>query len=67
MPREAEPSNIERAFILEAFRENTRLDGRDLLQFRSLDLSFGAEYGDATVELGKTRCGITAMSPFCKY
>lgn len=55
MPREAEPSNIERAFILEALKESIRLDGRNLLQYRNLDLVFGAEYGNVTVELGKTK------------
>ncbi|KAL8722044.1 MAG: hypothetical protein Q9225_001420 [Loekoesia sp. 1 TL-2023] len=55
MPREAEPSNNERAFILEALRENIRLDGRALDAFRNIDLSFGEEYGVADVQLGKTR------------
>jgi exosome complex component RRP45 len=56
MPREAEPSNVERAFILEALRQNIRVDGRAFDQFRPLDLAFGEEYGTATVSLGKTRC-----------
>lgn len=55
MPREVEPSNNERAFILEALRENIRLDGRALDAFRNIELSFGDEYGVADVQLGETR------------
>lgn len=55
MPREAEPSINERAFILEALRENIRLDGRALDAFRNIELSFGDEYGVVDVQLGDTR------------
>lgn len=55
MPREAEPSNNEQAFILEALEQNIRLDGRGLESFRDIQLSFGDEYGVADVRLGKTR------------
>ena len=55
MPREAEPSLNERAFVLEALREDTRLDGRAFDAFRNVDVSFGDEYGVADVKLGKTR------------
>lgn len=55
MPREAEPSTNERAFILEALQENIRLDGRPLDAFRELHIAFGEEYGVADVQLGKTR------------
>jgi len=55
MPREAEISVNERAFIQEALQENVRLDGRAFDAFRSLELSFGDEYGVADVKLGKTR------------
>lgn len=55
MPREAEPSNSERAFILEALQQNIRLDGRALDAFRNIELTFGDEYGVADVQLGKTR------------
>ncbi|KAH8890929.1 hypothetical protein GQ53DRAFT_806896 [Thozetella sp. PMI_491] len=54
MPREAEPSLNEKQFLLEALKENLRLDGRELDQYRKLDLSFGDEYGVAEVKLGKT-------------
>ena len=56
MPREAEPSNVERAFMLEALRQNVRVDGRPFDQFRPIDLTFGDDYGTATVALGRTRC-----------
>ncbi|KAL8750243.1 MAG: hypothetical protein Q9199_007200 [Rusavskia elegans] len=55
MPREAEPSNNERAFILEALQDDIRLDGRALDSFRDIQLSFGDEDGVADVRLGKTR------------
>lgn len=55
MPREAEPSINERAFILQALEENTRLDGRAFDAYRELNVSFGEEYGLADVRLGKTR------------
>ena len=55
MPREAEPSNNEREFILEAVRQDTRLDGRALDAYRDIEISFGDEYGVADVRLGKTR------------
>lgn len=55
MPREAEPSLNERTFILEALRENVRLDGRAFDSFRDLEMTFGEEYGSAHVQLGRTR------------
>lgn len=57
MPREAEPSINERAFIAQALQENIRLDGRALDAYRQLNVSFGEEYGVADVRLGKTRYG----------
>ncbi|KAI9874993.1 MAG: hypothetical protein M1830_009054 [Pleopsidium flavum] len=55
MPREAEPSLNERSFVLQALRENVRIDGRALDAFRDMELFFGNEYGIADVRLGKTR------------
>ncbi|EON64423.1 hypothetical protein W97_03654 [Coniosporium apollinis CBS 100218] len=55
MPREAELSLNAREFILQALRENVRLDGRAFDDLRELQLSFGDEYGVADVRLGKTR------------
>ena len=55
MPREAEPSINERAFVLQALREGIRMDGRAFTSFRNLEITFGDEYGVADVRLGKTR------------
>ena len=61
MPREAEPSANERAFMLQALQENIRMDGRTvevarpLDYYRPLQISFGNEFGTADVQLGKTR------------
>jgi exosome complex component RRP45 len=54
MPREVEPSLSEKQFILRALQENLRVDGRPFDQFRELELTFGDEYGVASVKLGKT-------------
>lgn len=58
MPREAEISVNERAFIQQALQEQIRLDGRAFDAFRPLELTFGDEYGVADVQLGKTRCAV---------
>lgn len=55
MPREAEPSLNEKQFVTQALQENLRLDGRQLDQYRPLELTFGDQYGVADVTLGKTR------------
>ncbi|KAI1819602.1 ribosomal protein S5 domain 2-type protein [Xylaria intraflava] len=55
MPREAEPSLVERGFVIRALQEGLRVDGRAFDQFRKLDLRFGDQYGVAEVSLGKTR------------
>ncbi|PHH76962.1 hypothetical protein CDD82_3736 [Ophiocordyceps australis] len=54
MPREAEPSLAEKEFVCKALGEGLRLDGRSLDEFRPLQLSFGDEYGVASVRCGKT-------------
>lgn len=66
MPKELDPSNIERQFILDSLISGHRLDGRDLDAFRSLELEFGEEYGLADVRLGKTRCAPASMHPIYK-
>lgn len=48
----------EKAFVLEALKQNIRLDGRKLDQFRNVEINFGEEYGLAKVTLGKTRLGL---------
>jgi exosome complex RNA-binding protein Rrp42 (RNase PH superfamily) len=55
MPREPEPSTIEKTFILNALKEGIRTDGRSFNDFRPISISFGEEYGMADVRLGKTR------------
>ncbi|KAF1982408.1 hypothetical protein K402DRAFT_340337 [Aulographum hederae CBS 113979] len=68
MPREAELSLNEREFILQALRENTRIDGRAFNAFRDIELTFGDDYGQVDLQLGKTRilCNISAevTTPF---
>lgn len=55
MNKEASLSIPERDFILNALREDVRLDGRQADQLRPLSLTFGDEYGHVRVQLGKTR------------
>lgn len=55
MNKEALLSVTERDFILNALREDVRLDGRGFDQLRPLNVSFGEEYGHVKVQLGKTR------------
>lgn len=55
MPREAEPSQNERAFVLQALEEGLRLDGRTFEQRRPISLNFEDEFGVADVQFGKTR------------
>lgn len=62
MPREAEPSLNEKNFVVQALQENLRLDGRELDQYRPLELTFGDEYGVANVSLGKTKYALTITS-----
>lgn len=55
MPRESEPSLNEKTFVTQALAEGLRLDNRKFDQYRSLQLTFGDEYGVAEVQFGKTR------------
>ncbi|EMC99031.1 hypothetical protein BAUCODRAFT_146018 [Baudoinia panamericana UAMH 10762] len=58
MPRELDPSNNERDFLLSALRQNVRLDGRPLDAYRPISLAFPTHpdvYGQAEVRIGKTR------------
>lgn len=66
MPREAEPSNVERNFILEALQQRVRVDGRVLDQFRDINLEFGDDYGTTTVRLGKTRVHVQVSAEVTK-
>ncbi|TID14731.1 exosome complex component rrp45 [Venturia nashicola] len=73
MPREAELSTNEREFILNALRQNMRLDGRSSEEYRGVELAFGNEYGLVDVKMGKTRvavrvsCEVIAPYPDRKF
>lgn len=73
MPREPDPSNNEREFLLAALKENIRLDRREFDAYRPISLSFGDEYGTADVRMGKTRvlvnisCEVTVPYPDRKF
>ena len=58
--RPPSPSIPEKDFFFAALNQNTRLDGRDFLQARPHDLSFGSELGHVECSLGKTRLRIVA-------
>lgn len=53
--RDADPSTNEREFLLAALKDGARIDGRKFYDFRTLRLTFGAEYGAVEVQLGNTR------------
>jgi len=55
MPRQADLSLNEKAFILEALREGIRLDNRPLDAYRPVELTFGEDFGQVNVRIGKTR------------
>ncbi|KAJ1666578.1 3'-5'-exoribonuclease [Coemansia sp. RSA 1813] len=52
---EIEPSNIEKAFILEALGKDIRVDGRGPYDYRTLKITCGPTYGMVEVQLGQTR------------
>ncbi|GMM54028.1 exosome non-catalytic core subunit [Maudiozyma humilis] len=55
MAKDIEVSTAESQFILEALKQNYRLDGRSFEQFRDVKITFGEELGDVLVELGRTK------------
>lgn len=55
MSKEAPLSVAEHEFILDALRQDLRLDGRRADQFRPINISFGQEYGHVKLQLGKTK------------
>lgn len=55
MPRQVDLSVNEKVFILEALREGLRLDNRPLEAYRPVELTFGEEFGQVNVQLGKTK------------
>ncbi|KKK21658.1 putative exosome complex endonuclease 2 [Aspergillus ochraceoroseus] len=66
MNKEAPLSIAERDFILDALREDVRLDGRAADQLRPLNISFGEEYGHVKVQLGQTSLVVRISSEVTK-
>ena len=62
MAKEIEISVSESKFILDALKQNQRLDGRSIDKFRDIKIKFGETYGDVIVEMGitKVHCRISA-------
>uniref|UniRef100_A0A060TJJ4 Exosome complex component RRP45 n=1 Tax=Blastobotrys adeninivorans TaxID=409370 RepID=A0A060TJJ4_BLAAD len=50
-----ELSNNEKDFVLDLLKQETRVDGRKLLQFRDVEITFGESLGHVEVSLGKTK------------
>ncbi|KAI8140310.1 ribosomal protein S5 domain 2-type protein [Fennellomyces sp. T-0311] len=55
MVRDYDPSINESSFLLAALKEKRRVDGRGIYDVRSLQITFGADYGQVEVQLGRTR------------
>jgi exosome complex component RRP45 len=61
--KDADPSTNEREFLLAALKDGARIDGRKFYDFRTLRLTFGAEYGAVEVQLGNTRSALLSLLP----
>ncbi|VDO15993.1 unnamed protein product [Brugia timori] len=48
-------SNCERAFFLNSFKQNVRVDGRKCDEFREVKVIVGSELGSCLVMLGETK------------
>lgn len=55
MVKGIDPSINEKEFLLEALRQGRRVDGRGIYDVRTLQIDFGVDHGQVTVQLGKTR------------
>lgn len=67
MPRIVDVSKIEKNFICESLASSQlRLDGRDLEQFREIQISFGQQRGGVTVSMGKTRVHVQVSAEVTK-
>lgn len=42
-------------FILDAIKQNIRIDGRSTYDYRKLNITFGKQNGQALVHLGSTK------------
>ncbi|ODV86062.1 hypothetical protein CANARDRAFT_22847 [[Candida] arabinofermentans NRRL YB-2248] len=67
MARDFDISTNQSTFVLEALKQNIRLDGRKLLQMRDLDIHISPdEYGYVEVSLGKTKVACRVSSEITK-
>lgn len=64
--RDLDISNNERLFILQALKEGVRLDGRSVEDCRTLDISFGPDYGSVQLSLGGTKVFVTVMAEIAR-
>ncbi|OAD81394.1 hypothetical protein PHYBLDRAFT_25590 [Phycomyces blakesleeanus NRRL 1555(-)] len=55
MVKEIDPSINESQFLLSALKDGRRVDGRGVYDMRSIELTFGQDFGYVQVQLGKTR------------
>lgn len=55
MVKELDPSINESTFLLEALKQGKRVDGREIYDMRSTEITLGSDYGFAEVRLGKTK------------
>ncbi|XP_073834437.1 exosome complex component Rrp45 [Musca autumnalis] len=53
--KETPLSTCEKNFIIQAIKQNQRLDGRKNDEFRSIKINYGAEWGSVLVALGETK------------
>nr|CAD7432357.1 unnamed protein product [Timema monikensis] len=53
--KEALLSNCERTFVLQALSEGKRIDGREIDEFREMEIFFGTDWGCCQVSLGDTK------------
>ncbi|KAI9308376.1 ribosomal protein S5 domain 2-type protein [Cunninghamella echinulata] len=55
MVKANDPSLNEGEFLLEALKQQIRIDGRGIYDVRSIEIKFGSDYGQVEVQLGRTR------------
>ncbi|KAL9878851.1 exosome complex component Rrp45 [Glossina fuscipes fuscipes] len=53
--KEAPLSSCEKNFVIQAIKQNQRLDGRNNDEFRSLKINYGSDWGSVIVALGETK------------
>jgi len=66
MPREAELSNNEREFVIEALKNGLRYDGREPFEMREVKLTFGQEMGWVECRIGQTRVAAQVSAEIVK-